>query len=581
MSRHQADLLDEAGSFAAADLHHIRWNVRPTSGRIALLLALWVTALPMLLSAGPVAAANLHLCDCADGAEPACSPGDDANPGTAAQPWRSHAQARAAFASLAPGDELRFCRGGAWSVDEVGERWVNPDCTPMAPCVVGAYTPAWASAQSARPLLRRTDGRHGISLADGGNAEPEQGYVFEDLQLQSSTGSGSGFFIQNDVDDVVIRNVRIVGFDIGVYVAGSNACAPSTGCDGHNERIRLEHSELVDNRFVGWLGASNDSVIAHSVFERNGREPVFDHNIYLSDTADGAVSGMRVIGNRLFGSALDEDGVCRGVSLVVHGLHDDLIIEGNDVREDIGRAAGGCWGIAVDPGYGSRPEAFSNVVIRGNVVRNVGNVAIGVASCRDCLIENNVIIQEQPASSFSSVGIAAPNRARQANDQAMDGIRIRNNSMWFGPDSAGTAIRLRGEGTGHTLVSNAVEHAGVQPLLCLDIDTSEADYAAIDHNQCHGTMTSPRWTQAFNQLDAWQTFSGFDLNSNLAAPGFANASTGDLSASGPEAGMVDSGHPTLSSERDHSGLPRTGAPDRGAFEWSASVLFRSGFETQP
>lgn len=446
---------------------------------------------------------------------------------------------------------------------------------------MGAYTPSWAGPQPARPLLRRADGRNGISLADGGSAEPEQGYVFEDLDLRSTTGSGSGFFIQNDVDDVLIRNVRIEGFDIGVYVAGANPCTPATGCDGHNERIRLEHSEIVDNHFVGWLGASNHSVIAHSVFERNGRQPVFDHNIYLSDTADGVVTGMRVIGNRLHGSALDENGVCRGVSLVVHGQHDDLIIEANEVHEDIGRAAGGCWGIAVDPGYGSRPEAFSRVVIRGNVVRNVGNVAIGVAACRDCLIENNVILQQQPASSFASIGIAAPNRVRQADDQPMDRVRIRNNSLWFGTDSAGTAIRLRGEGASHELASNAVEYAGTQAFLCLDVDPAEAGYAAIDHNQCHAALTAPRWTPGFHQLGAWQAFSGFDVHSTLASPGFANPSADNLSASGPDAGMIDGGHPERSSDRDFFGQPRTAAPDRGAFEWSVSALFNSGFEDPP
>ena len=75
-----------------------------------------------------------------------------------------------------------------------------------------------------------------------------------DLELRSTTGSGRGFFIQNHVDDVLIHNVRIQAFDVGVYVAGSDACTPATGCDGDNERIRLEHSKIVYNHFVGWLG---------------------------------------------------------------------------------------------------------------------------------------------------------------------------------------------------------------------------------------------------------------------------------------------------------------------------------------
>lgn len=552
-----------------------------TAARVRRLWVLMALSLPLMPFTGRGDATSAHVCDCAAGSAAGCIPGNDTDPGTAERPWQSHARARTAFANLAAGGAVRFCRGGAWRIDEAGERWVNPGCSVLATCSVGAYTPSWAGAQPARPLLVRADGRAGFSLADGGSAEPEQGYVFEDLDLRSSTGSGSGFFIQNDVDDIVIRRVRIGSFRIGVYVAGSNPCTPSTGCDGHNERIRLEHSELVDNHFAGWLGASNHSVIADSVFERNGRQPVFDHNIYLSDTADGVVTGMQVVGNRLYGSALDENGVCRGASLVVHGQHDALTIEANEVHEDLGRAAGGCWGIAVDPGYGSRREAFSRVLIRGNLVRNVGNVAIGVAACRDCLIENNVIIQQQPSSSFASIGIAAPDRARQLDDQAMERVRIRNNSLWFGADSAGTAIRLRGEGASHELASNAAQYEGTENFLCFDVDPAEAGYAAIDYNQCHAPLTTARWTQAIQALVAWQDSSGFDLHSTLASPGFANPSVHDLSASGPDAGIVDSGHPERSSDRDFFGGPRTAPADRGAFEWSVSTLFASGFEQPP
>lgn len=66
----------------------------------------------------------------------------------------------------------------------------------------------------------------------------------------------------------------------------------------------------------------------------------------------------------------------------MHGQHQDLTIERNLVREDVGAADPGCWGIAVDTGY-SEAESFTNVVIRGNVVRNVGNMAIGTSSWRN------------------------------------------------------------------------------------------------------------------------------------------------------------------------------------------------------
>ena len=147
------------------------------------------------------------------------------------------------------------------------------------------------------------------------------------------------------------------------------------------------------------------------------------------------------MGNELYRSAI-VDGECAGVSFVVHGEHDGLLIEGNLVREDLGAAGGGCWGIAVDTGYGEA-ELFRNVTIRGNRVINVGNVAIGLNACENCLVENNVVVHEQ---SFGTRGIAAPNRDRDAADLAMTGVTIRNNSIFIGADAGGTRAR-RSRGT--------------------------------------------------------------------------------------------------------------------------------------
>lgn len=524
-------------------------------------------------------AASFHVCDCASGAQPACQAGSDEQPGTADLPWQSYERARQAFAQLSPGDELRFCRGGAWTIDGAGERWINSACTAEQACRVGAYQPPQLSEPAPRPFLLRNDGGHGFSLADGGTAEQEEGYVFESLVIHSTTPTGYGFFIQNDVDDVLIRDVEIVGFRIGVYLAGANDCSPVPGCDGRNERIVLEQATVLDNQAFGWLGSSNGSEIRDSHFENNGSLAVFDHNIYLSDTSDGLVTGMRVLRNRLHRSALDEEGVCRAVSLVVHGRHSDLLIEGNEVWELPGAAAGGCWGISVDPGYAGEAEAFSDVVIRGNTVRNVGNQAIGIAACNHCLIENNVIVQEQALSSFSSIGIAAPNRARMANDQVMDQVTIRNNSIWFGPEAGGTGIRLGGEGGAHELVSNAIRNDGGPGFDCFELDLPAERYQAVDHNHCHASQGAFEWADGQGSLAQWQSSSGFDLHSSTEAPGFLDPPGFRLEASGADAPMVGAGHPTASSPRDILGLPRGPAPDAGAYQWRAGSLFQDRFET--
>lgn len=534
-----------------------------------------------LLWVSKVHASEFHVCDCANGAVAGCIAGDDAASGTLAAPWRSYERARLAFAGLAAGDAVLFCRGGAWDIAGAGERWVNGQCQPAQRCRIGAYLPAGGNADTPRPLLRRLDGDDGFSLADGGSAEREAGYLIEGLGLQATTQAGNGIFLQNDVDDVLISDMHIDGFRIGVYLAGSNACGADPDCDGRNERIVLQDSQISGNHFSGWLGASNDSMILNSLFVGNGSNAVFDHNIYLSDSAGAPVSGMRVIGNRLYQSALDAEGVCRGVSLVVHGVHSNLLIEGNEVWEDLGRAAGGCWGIAVDPGYGDDPEAFSQVMIRGNLVRNVGNQAIGVASCSQCTIENNVIIQEQPASAFRSVAIAAPNRQRQANDQPLDAVRVRNNSIWFGPLSGGSGIRLRGEGDAHLLASNVVVYAGSSSFDCFELASNPQTYVDSDHNQCFAPAANVlEWADDVGSLAQWQALTGLDGQSDMLDPGYLDAPAYDLRAAGGTASMIDRGHPQHSAAEDFLGVERGAWPDRGAFEWRGEQLHMNGFESE-
>ncbi|MCP4898454.1 MAG: hypothetical protein GY906_15880, partial [bacterium] len=158
----------------------------------------------------PSYAADWYFCDCESGADPDCVVGSDSGDGTASVPWQSFEKARTTFGSLAAGDGIRFCRGGAWAISG-GTRWVNTSCQADLRCVVGDYTPWWGTGNEGRPLLRRTDGSHGFALEDGGNAEHEEGYLFQNLDLRSTTGTGNGFFLYNDIDDVEIDNVSIDG----------------------------------------------------------------------------------------------------------------------------------------------------------------------------------------------------------------------------------------------------------------------------------------------------------------------------------------------------------------------------------
>ncbi|MFQ5857204.1 MAG: cellulase family glycosylhydrolase [Anaerolineae bacterium] len=515
---------------------------------------------------------DYFVCDCSTGADPDCVPGDDANDGTTTTtPWRTYEKARSEFGNLSAGGSIRFCQGGTFDLTSAGDRWVNYNCTAANPCTVSDYTPLWASGDEGRPLLRKTAG-HAFRLGEYGDAVHDEGYVFENFDLTCTaceTDNGYGFFLHSDVDDVVIDNVWIDGFDIGVYLGGSNACAGDPDCDAHNDRLTLQNCTILNSLSHGFLGGGDDLVIRDCYFENNGTTPIFDHNIYLSDAdiypggSQASATGIRITGNELHRSAIDGDGDCAATSLVAHGNLTDLLIEGNVVREDVGRAKNVCWGISIDAGYAT-PERFEDVRIRGNKVINVGSVAIGISACVGCLIENNVVIHEQ---AFGVTAIAVPDTSQESGDAQTTGAIVRNNSIYVTSPDWGTGIRVDSEGVGHTIVSNAMEYGGTSDWWsCLEADLPASSYDAIDYNVCE--YSSGVWANWVGDLSNWQAL-GWGAHSQATDPGFTSSS--DLSPALESAAVVAAGHPTLSSPTDIDGNSRDAAPDAGAYEWSAGT----------
>jgi len=503
-------------------------------------------------------ATTYYVCECDNQADGDCVNGNDANIGDSVNaPWRTFEQARSQFSSLAAGDAILFCQGGAFDASNTNDRWVNTNCTTSAPCTVADYTPHWASGDENRPIIWRTAQADGFALEDGGNAEHEEGYIFRNLDMRCVGCNRNGFFLYNDIDDVLIDNVSIDGFTIGVHAAGSNNCnVNDPDCDGLNERLTVRNATIINNERQGHLGGNNGLLIEDSYFENNGNGTVFDHNIYVSNADD-----MVIRGNELYRSSLNESGNCGGVPLVGHGVMDNLLIEDNLIREDIGKAEQGCWGIAIDAGYGSA-EQFSDVVIRGNRVENVGNTAIGVSSCIDCVIENNVIIHEQV---FGVTGIAVPDRSPGVGDATTTNVTIRNNSLSI--SSSGRGISVIDEGNSHQIVSNAIRYSGSNNGWdCLRATLPAASYEAIDYNVCG--FSSGSWAQGFSALSDWQG-QGWGQQSQEADPGFLSDTI--LIAGSESAAMVDAGHPTLSAPTSINGIIRDGNPDAGAYEFGVGL----------
>jgi hypothetical protein len=364
----------------------------------------------------------------------------------------------------------------------------------------------------------------GFRFLNGGAAEHDEGYLIMGIDLRGP-GAGRAFYFYNDADDVTLCDVALDNFRVGVHVAGNQP--PATGSDGKHDRIVLRSSRVTNNTEQGWLGGCDGCAIEHSYFENNGfAQPVFLHNIYM-----GPGKGQRIVGNELYKSAVI-NGQCRAVSLVVHGIVEDLLIEDNLVREDPGTAGNGCWGIIVDAGYDTA-ETFKNVRIARNTVLHYGGVSIGVNACQDCVIENNVVVN----NSYGGTHISVPDRPREAGDAEIERVTVRNNTVAIGGTSNGRGIALGGEGNGHVSVSNVVVYTGSDPnWQCASYSGAPARFATLSHNLCYGPSDPPVLDANYRPL--------------------------------PGSPLLGAGHPSLSAQVDRTGATRPAPPAVGAFEAS-------------
>ena len=426
--------------------------------------------------------------------------------------------------------------------------------------MVRDYATAWGG--DAKPLIRvaNTGGR-GFAFEDGGTSDHDEGYIVVGLALRGP-GSGVGFFFYNNIDNVMLCDVDVDGFALGIQVSGSNAPA-NADSDAKNSRITLRSSRIVNNSQQGWLGGCDGCSLEYNDFENNGFErDTLLHNVYL-----GRGDDQRVIGNELRRNA-NVGGACAAASLVAHGEFHGLLIEGNLIQEELGAARTNCWGIAVDTGYSGTAEGFTNVAIRGNTVINVGNIGIGLNACQNCVIENNVVVQEQ---AFGATGIAVPDRTREANDLVLSHVLIRNNSLYVGAASTGTGIVLGGEGSGHVLVSNAIHYAGTSSSWsCFALDQPLASYDAIDNDLCYAPASSGQWVRGRGDLAAWQSYSGTSGLSSTADPLYSSVSGAAylLSPASALSPLVDAGHLTLSAPLAIGEVAREAQPDIGAYEFT-------------
>jgi len=389
------------------------------------------------------------------------------------------------------------------------------------------------------------------------NATTSEGYAFRGAHYKyiGVNGSGGIAFIYTDItqkDTLIIDDCYVEKYRI--------AFRPK-----ENKNFQLLNSTITDCYEQGWLGGGANGLIEGNVFSNNGHNITGGssllHNMYMTYG-----SGNVIRGNTFYQSAMDGGsglGSASGVSLVVHGVVTDLIIEDNFLYEDIGACANGAWGIAVDTGY-STYESFTNITIRRNTIKNMGNCFINASSWVGGIIENNVLIQQQV---IGTVGIRCRAANQGASNAVNSDISVRNNSI----NGVFTTGIEASDGTGFEIVSNALESTVTGTVNMLNVPLSiinNTNYDAIDNNVGYAPSASTfNYEATVGNLAAWQAASIFDDNSQVADPLFTSATNLAPLVGSP---LIDTGHLTLSATEDYLEVTRDATPDIGAYEYAGA-----------
>lgn len=209
-----------------------------------------------------------YFSDCQEGAGAGCVPGDNANPGTTPGTARRTLEGINVNA-LPAGTQLLFKRGGAWNWTTT-VRLDNRNTSAASPLTFGAY------GNGAAPVLR-VSSNFGFETGEWNNTVPDGGYVFRGLRflgLDTAPPDVKAIWLRGTVSDVVIDDVEITNFAIGLYGQGHDDI----------QRVTVRNSRFIRNKSMGVLGTFNNSVFEGNLFEGN--------NFMKATTSGGQASSM-------------------------------------------------------------------------------------------------------------------------------------------------------------------------------------------------------------------------------------------------------------------------------------------------
>ncbi|MFP6639140.1 MAG: hypothetical protein VCC04_02760, partial [Myxococcota bacterium] len=275
----------------------------------------------------------------------------------------------------------------------------NSRCLADNHCRLEDYTPSGRPEDLPRPVIERSSGAmFNFSVNQG---PPTRGVTITRIDFICSRCVGGRYGIRagEGSGDLMFDDVTFDGFDVNFYVKHDHAA---------QSNITLQNSRILNGRNQGVLGASPNFQILDNYFENNGgANHMFDHSIYLSGDADPTTGpeipyNMLIRGNEIYKTS-HVGGSCTGVAIVAHGYLNGVIVEDNYIHEDPGTATRRCYGIGFNPGHASQTEKIQNIIVRRNLISNVGRVGVTFGAIRNSLIENNVIVNNGSMESQNAI----------------------------------------------------------------------------------------------------------------------------------------------------------------------------------
>jgi parallel beta-helix repeat protein len=310
--------------------------------------------------------------------------GNDSNPGTMSQPFRSIARG---VSFLNAGDTL-YIRDGTWT-EQIDMQGPNKSGTENNYITVAGYPGETVT-------LRYTDG---ANLYGPIKARGNRGYfIFKNLVLDGvNDGNGTGWHIRDGNHHFIVQDLEIKNFKYnGIYVSGANditirnnrihnqvsVCA----CPGERwyglyihdgTNIVIEENDIYNNPGGGIHGYNGGSGIITNLLIRNNK--VHDNNFVASSDVGGIlvyepdptrkVSGVRIYNNLVYrnGSAPTSGNAT--------GIRVSLGVDGTKVWNNTVYGNKG-WGISIESGTTTNTVVQNNIVY-ANTLGPITNIGVG------------------------------------------------------------------------------------------------------------------------------------------------------------------------------------------------------------